>query len=209
MVLGLLLRGVDDVLHGLERAVGLHRPDIVVDDVVHDRREALEPLLAADLRIEIAGIHARHVEIAERVAVRLRGGERAPADPAAATGAVLDRHRLADHRLQILRQQARGDVGAAAGAIRHDQRQVPLRILRMRDVRAGEQERRRARGGAQEIRVWCCGSSCRPPSDLTEPSICSTMADALLLLLLAATIAASEAAWSSARQLARQDAPWR
>ena len=67
---GRLLRGLDHVLDGLERTVGLHRPDVVVDHVIDQRREAVEAFLAADLRIEIARIHARHVEIAERIAVR-------------------------------------------------------------------------------------------------------------------------------------------
>ena len=44
-------------------------------------------------------------------------------------GTVFYRHRLSEHCFEVLRQHARGDIGAAAGAIRYDQRDVAFRIL--------------------------------------------------------------------------------
>ncbi len=146
----------------LERRIRFHRPDIVVEHVVHQRREAVERLLAIILPVEIAGIHRRHVEIADGVAVRLRLRERAPADPAAAARSVLHRYRLAEHGLEILRQHARGDVGAAARAIRHDQRDIAFGILRGGRQRAGR-ECERQHGAERDGHVAALASSKRPP----------------------------------------------
>src|SRR5260370_1770313 len=112
---------VDDVLHGLELAVGPHRPEIGIDDVIDQWREALQVLLArTTLRfIEIAGEHARRVDVADGVAVGLRRGERGPTDPATAGGAILDRHGLADYRFEIPGKQSRRHVAAAASGIGH------------------------------------------------------------------------------------------
>ena len=122
IVPGRFLASLDHVLHGLEFAVGLHRPHVVVGDVVDQRREAFEVFLAraARLLVEIAGEYVRHVDVADGVAVGLRLRERAPADPAAAAGAVLDRDRLAEDRLEVARQQPCRDVAAAAGGVGHD-----------------------------------------------------------------------------------------
>jgi len=48
--------------------------------MVHQRREAFECLGTVILAVEITGIDAWHVQIADRVAIRLGLRERAPAD---------------------------------------------------------------------------------------------------------------------------------
>ncbi len=100
---GAALGLLDDVLHAFELAVGSHRPKVGIDDVIDQRREALQIFRAraALHSVEIAGEHARRVDVANGVAVGLRRGERAPTDPPAAAGAVLDRHRLAEDGFEI------------------------------------------------------------------------------------------------------------
>src|SRR4029077_5474470 len=77
---------VDDVLYGFELAVGSHRPKIGIDDMIDQRREALQVLRvrAALCSVKIDGSTAGRVDVADGVAVGLRRGERAPTDPAAA-----------------------------------------------------------------------------------------------------------------------------
>ena len=100
-LLGRLLGSLDHVLDGLEGAVRLDCPNVVVKHVVHQRREAVQVLLATDFGIEIAGIHARDIEIAQRVAVGRRRSQRAPAEPAPAAGSVLDRYGLAHGNFEV------------------------------------------------------------------------------------------------------------
>ena len=77
-----------------------------------------------------------------RVAVGLGGGERPPAEPAATAGPVLDGDRFAQRDLQVPREQARRDVGAAAGGVGHDQGQAALGISRLCRDRMGQRRDR-------------------------------------------------------------------
>ena len=53
--------------------------------------------------------------------VVLGAGERADGDDAVAAGTVLHHHRLAPFRRQLVRDQPRADIDAAAGAKRQDE----------------------------------------------------------------------------------------
>ena len=140
---------VQHVLHGLELAVRPNRPEIGIDDVIDQRREAVQALLtrAALRSVEIAGEHAGRVDVAERVAIGRGRGERAPTDPAASASAVLDRHGLAEDGLEIPGKQSRRDVAAAACGVWHDhQNPAGGKLLREGRTVSDDGQRRRARG---------------------------------------------------------------
>ena len=66
------------------------------------------------------------------------GQERLDRDDAVAAGLVLDHHRLAPFLRELLGEQPRADVGAGAGAERHDEFHRPGRpVLRLRAARRG------------------------------------------------------------------------
>ncbi len=73
---------------------------------------------------------------ADRVAVGSGPGDERGAEVAARAGTVLDDHRLAERRRELLREHARDQVGRAAGGKGHDQvdraRRPVLRIGRRR-----------------------------------------------------------------------------
>ena len=76
----------------------------------------------------------------QRVAVRRRAHDRLGADIAAGARPVLDDEWLAEPLRQPLADQARDDVGAAAGGKADDDAHRPRRIgLRPRDARDGRQ----------------------------------------------------------------------
>src|SRR5262249_4782206 len=81
----------------------------------------------------------------------LRRGEEAPAEPATAAGAILDRHGLAENRFEIPRKQSRRDVAPAARGVGHDH-QDPARGKLLREARtmSDDGERRRTCGRAEK-----------------------------------------------------------
>ncbi|CPP17394.1 Uncharacterised protein [Bordetella pertussis] len=110
-----------------------------------DRREVLDVVVARVLvqaRIDGVRVDRAHVE---RVAVGRRVGARLGADIAAGAGPVLDHHGLAPHLAEIVGNQAREEIRAAARRERHDHRHG-LGGIRgpARHGRAGQH----ARGGA-------------------------------------------------------------
>ncbi|XQU69884.1 hypothetical protein OJJOAM_002615 [Cupriavidus sp. H18C1] len=87
-------------------------------------RDGLEVLDRVVRQLRIAGgvdRHRRHRRDADRVAVRRRLGDRVGADRAAATGAVLDHHRLAQDLAHLIGRAAADDVRGAARGKRNDQ----------------------------------------------------------------------------------------
>ena len=87
-----------------------------------DRREILARI-HAELGVE-ARVDRQRPGVAEqqRVAVRRGARDRARADGAPAAAAVVDGHGLAESVGQLLRHHARHGIDAAAGRVRHDQR---------------------------------------------------------------------------------------
>ena len=63
----------------------------------------------------------------QRVAVGRRLGHRLGADQGAGAGAVLDHHRLTQQRAELVGNLSRDAVEAAAGRLRHDEFQRPVR----------------------------------------------------------------------------------
>jgi hypothetical protein len=78
---------------------------------------------------------------ADGVAVGWCRGDGLVPDRARAARAVHDDDRLLELAFQEAADDARGRVGAAAGAPRHDELNLPLRILRERAERHHEQRR--------------------------------------------------------------------
>ena len=103
----------------------------------HDRREILDRIV----RQVSAQTHRHRVRArggdADRVAVGRRLGDRVGADIAAGADPVVDHDLLAQPGPQPLRQDARDDVGAAAGRERHDQPDRPVRPGSVAGLRGG------------------------------------------------------------------------
>jgi hypothetical protein len=88
------------------------------------------------------GLCAHH----QRVSIGRRFRHCFGGDHAAGAGTILHHHRLTQSLAQLLRQNARGDVGAAAGGEAHDDLDWPvrircgLRLARERGQAGGERE---------------------------------------------------------------------
>ncbi|MCY1244225.1 hypothetical protein D9M72_572880 [compost metagenome] len=92
-----------------------------------DRRQVLQRVVRhAREQARVDG--QRHRLQPDGVAIGRRLGDRVDADVAAGTGAVLHHDGAAEALGPGIRDQARGDVGAAAGGIRHDQADRALGI---------------------------------------------------------------------------------
>ena len=112
---GRFLGGIDQVLH---RLVGAVRPDpdhARIEHLVDDRREVLlrEDRLAVGIEDDRVG--GRQVDEADVVAVRPLAHELGPADLAAGAALVDHDDRLAERFFGDRSDDARADVGRAAG----------------------------------------------------------------------------------------------
>ena len=114
-----------------------------------DRREVLLGI-ERDLLVEaLVGREGRDVAEQDGVAVRLRLGDEVRAEIGRGARLVLDHDRLADQLLHLLPDEAREEVGPAAGRIRHDQmdRLVGIGLREGGRLRARRRRARRARYG--------------------------------------------------------------
>ena len=129
-----------------------------------DRREILHAVErhGGEQRV-VHRVHAHGVE-QERVAVRRRARDRAGADIAGSAGAVLDHDRLAHRLMQMRCDDARQNVGRAAGRPRHQQRDRAARIGLREGGRGSELRRQRGRQGRNggSGLSWRANCSTRP-----------------------------------------------
>ena len=110
--------------------------------------------------------HRRRRRHQQRVAVGRRLRDRGRADHGAGARLVLHDDRLAEPLLEFLGDDARQDLGAAAGRVRHDQRDRPRRIF----VRS----RRRRRGHCRQERDdgrKACSKKCRQALHRVPPIV--------------------------------------
>ena len=113
-----------------DAGVRLHEQHVRRVHQLRDRREVLDRIVGQVL--EQAGIHRdRGRGEQQRMAVRIGARHQRHAGVAAAAGAIVDDHALAERLRQRLGQDARDDVGRPAGRERHDQRDGAGRIVRL------------------------------------------------------------------------------
>ncbi len=137
----------EEALVVARRKARMHRDHVRRRRNVDDRREIGERVvgeLGVDRRVGGGGRDRRH---AERIAVGCGARGLGRADRAAATGPVLDDHRLRRARRRSSRADDAGDdVGRAAGRERNDQPNR-LRRIRLRRRDAGRAGKRAGDGG--------------------------------------------------------------
>jgi len=121
------LRGLEQVLEALERAVGLDPDHPGVEHLVDHRNEGVGAESSLALRIEDHSVQRRKVDEPDVVAVGLLARHLGPADLAARPALVQDQDLLAEVLLGDRRHDARRHVGAAAGRIGHHQLHRPGR----------------------------------------------------------------------------------
>ena len=135
---GIGFRVGDELRHGVRRHRRVHHHGV---GHIGEQRERGEILHAVERhggeQSVVHGVHAHGVE-QDGVAVGRRARDRAGADVAGGAGAVLDHDRLAHRLMQMLADDARQDVGRAAGRPRHDQRDRTARIGLREGGRGGE-----------------------------------------------------------------------
>ena len=135
---GISLCRLDQVLHAVERAGGVHHDHVRRfgnrahgDQVLH----RVIGQLGKDVRE-----HADDGPLNQhRVAVRRRLGHEVVADVARGAWPVVDDHGLAQQRAQPLGHHARQDIGSAARRKRHDQLDGPCGPGRLRQRPGGSQ----------------------------------------------------------------------
>ena len=118
--------------------------------IARDRRDVADEI-EIELVVERRVDRVRRSDQKERIAVRGRAHDRLGADIAAGTRPVVDDELLAEPLRQPLTDQARDDVGRAAGGIANNDAHRPRRIgLRPCEARHGRQ-RGSARGQMQKL----------------------------------------------------------
>ena len=159
--------GVGDELgNRLGRNRWIHHHDVGHADDARDRRDVADEIeieLVVERRID----RVRRADQEKRVAVGRRAHDRLGGDIAAGARPVLDDELLAEPLRQPLTDQARDDVGRAAGGKADNDAHRPRRIgLRPSDARHGRQ-RGSARGQMQKLSS--AGKfHCAPPSRFTS-----------------------------------------
>ena len=114
-----------------------------------DGREILDGVVAEiAFHGRIRGVRC-HVADHQRVAVRLRAGGHLRRDRAARAGLVLDHEGLAHRQAQLVGDDARDQVHAAARRLRRDDLHRPIRIGVLRDGRRSDRDDRDGRKQAQ------------------------------------------------------------
>ena len=143
--------GVGDELgNGLGRNRWIDHHDNGNAADARDRRDVADEI-EIELVVERRVDRVRRSDQEERIAVRRRAHDRLGGDIAASARPVLDDELLAEPLRQPLTDQARDDVGRAAGGEADDDAHRPRRIgLRPRDARHGRQ-RGSARGQMQKL----------------------------------------------------------
>ena len=97
-----------------------------------DRREILDRIVAHGLQQIRIGRMCRVRRHKQRVAVRRRAGDVTRRDRAVGAGLVVDNHADPERGAEFLRDDPRRGVGAATGGERQHQRDVAVRIGRLR-----------------------------------------------------------------------------
>jgi len=147
---GVGLEMVDEFLRAARWNAGMHHEEIGLRRHHRERLQIAERVVAelvlVDMGqdIEVAGGDRR-----QRVAVGRRPRHRGDPDRAARAGAVLDHEGFAEPGRQPIREDARGDIGVAAGRVRHDQRHRLVRPGGLRPCRRSgrDMDKRRRRNG--------------------------------------------------------------
>jgi hypothetical protein len=163
---GVRLDRGDEVGDGLVRRVGAHLQAgrVGVDEA--DRRVRRARDLGEALPVHHADLDR---DQPDRVAVGSRARDRLVADDTAAAGAVDDVDRLAEVLLEQRADDARGRVGAAAGAPRDDQRHRALGPRRRGVADRADDAERGDREHPDEL-LALHGSSCGVRPHCADPS---------------------------------------
>jgi hypothetical protein len=136
---GVGLHIADELRNGLRRERWIYLHDKGVADDARDRCDVVDEV-ETELVVEsgVDRVRRRHEE--QRVTVRGRAHDGFGGDIGGCPGPVFDDELLAEPLGQPLTDQARGDVGGAAGGKTDDQAHRPRRIvLRSRQPRYGRQ----------------------------------------------------------------------
>jgi hypothetical protein len=127
----------DQLLHAVDRQLGIHDDDHRDDHDAGDRREILDRIVGQLLEQEGIGRVRRVGGHEQRVAVRRRFRRGLGADDGRSARLVVDDEGLIEGGLELVGDEARDDVGGAAGGEGHDDPHRPVGIALGPDRRGG------------------------------------------------------------------------